>query len=394
MLDQNSATAFYQSQLENSEAFNKTVLEASPDCLKILDIEGRLQFMNYNGLCEMEIDNFDIFKNQLWWDLWGNENKDLVQESVDKALKGEANEFTAFCNTAKGTPKWWHVSVIPVRSGDGSISQVLSVSRNITAEKNAQLQISELNELLESKIRSRTEELLERNIDLEKTNSELAMFNHIISHDLQEPLRKIQLFCNQILHDKNADATVKLNRILESVQRLRDLIDALNKFSVSKNAKIKSESFDLNTVFEDVTEHLRDVIDDKKAILDIAALPVVSGSKILITQVFINLVENALKYSKSGITPKIKITADPNIVNEKGEAYCAISIEDNGIGFDNRYAHQIFETFKRLHSKDKYRGTGIGLAICKTVVENHNGWIEVTSEPNVGSKFTTYLPTS
>lgn len=121
--------------IEANEQFNKTIIESSPDCLKILDIEGRLIYMNFNGLCQMEIDDFSEFKNKQWWLLWGPENEALVRESVDKALTGETVQFTAACPTAKGTPKWWDVTVSPVIKVGEQVKQIISVSRDITKQK-------------------------------------------------------------------------------------------------------------------------------------------------------------------------------------------------------------------------------------------------------------------
>ncbi len=131
-------------QIEASELLSRTILESSLDCLKILDLEGRIQYMNYNGLCQMEIDDFSTFKNKYWSTLWGSENEALVKESVDKALKGEASRFTAFCPTAKGTPKWWDVTVSPVRKLGESVQQILSVSKDITEQKKSQEAIDKM----------------------------------------------------------------------------------------------------------------------------------------------------------------------------------------------------------------------------------------------------------
>ena len=129
--------------IEESEHFNRMVLESSPDCLKILDMEGRIQYMNYNGLCQMEIDDFSTVKNQKWWTLWGSENEALVKASIDKALGGESAQFTAFCPTAKGTPKWWDVVISPVGKTGEKITQIISVSRDITEQKNAERKIAD-----------------------------------------------------------------------------------------------------------------------------------------------------------------------------------------------------------------------------------------------------------
>ncbi|MBG6112105.1 PAS domain S-box-containing protein [Flavobacterium sp. CG_23.5] len=125
-------------QIEANEEFNRTILESSPDCLKVLDMEGRIQFMNFNGLCQMEIDDFSTVKNTNWFTLWGSENEALVKASVDKALTGETANFTAFCPTVKGTPKWWDVVLSPIGKPGEPVQQLISVSRDITEKKKSE----------------------------------------------------------------------------------------------------------------------------------------------------------------------------------------------------------------------------------------------------------------
>lgn len=387
-------------KLQESINFNNVVLESSPDCLKVLDIEGRLQFMNFNGLCQMEIDDFSVYKNHFWWELWGSENEMLVKDAVRKALTGKATEFSAYCSTAKGTPKWWHVTITPVASADSEIYQLLSVSRDITAQKKAEEEIMSLNSLLEEKVKIRTEELLEKNIELEKINKQLAVFHYITCHDLQEPLRKIQLFSSRIRDVQIENETVNfyLIRILAASERMRSLLDSLNRYSTLNDFKSSFESCDLNDTVQDVIDYLQDTLLLKQAKIEKKHLPVIFGSKVLLTQLFINILENGLKYSKTDSIPFISFSSyDINAdelsfpIKKNIKELHVIEITDNGIGFDNAYRHQIFEAYKRLHN-DNSTSTGNGLAICKTIVENHDGWIDATSTPNVGTTFKIYFP--
>lgn len=131
-------------KIETSELITRTILESRPDCLKVLDLEGRIQYMNYSGLWQMEIDDFSTFKNKYWYTLWGSENEALVKKSVDKALTGEPAKFTAFCPTAKGTPKWWDVMVSPVRKPGEPVQQIISVSRDVTEQIKSQESIDKM----------------------------------------------------------------------------------------------------------------------------------------------------------------------------------------------------------------------------------------------------------
>ncbi len=136
--------------IEASEAFNRTILESSPDCLKVLDREGRIQYMNVSGICQMEIDDFSIVKNKYWWTLWGKENEEMVKASIDKAIKGETAHFTAVCPTAKGADKWWDVVVSPVYKPGEQVQQIISVARDITRQKEAEEQIRQKEEMFKS----------------------------------------------------------------------------------------------------------------------------------------------------------------------------------------------------------------------------------------------------
>lgn len=209
------------------------------------------------------------------------------------------------------------------------------------------------------------------------------------------------MFSKLILEkEKNINGShVHFNRILKSTDRMRNLIDAIHNFSISKHSKIIFENCDLNEVLADVTEYFSHIIEQKQATITVDELPVVKASKILITQVIINILDNAFKYSKNDVPPSIHISSEVQTVNEllvpiatKSDSFYAIKIEDNGIGFKDEYKHQIFEVFKRLHNKDEFLGTGIGLAICKTIIENHGGWIEGKSNVALGSQFTIYIP--
>lgn len=279
----------------------------------------------------------------------------------------------------------------------------MTVSRDITAQKKAEDEISSLNSLLEEKVRNRTKELLDKNILLAKYNLELATFNRIASHDLQEPLRKIQIFTKLILDSKNGidESNEHFRGILRSTERMRNLIDATHKFSLSEQKKVIFENCDLNEVLNDVLENFDLVIEKEKVIIKIDNLPIIKASKILLTQVFINLIENAIKYSKKNVFSLINVSSNLldskkiNLsANKSNSQFYAIVVEDNGIGFENKYKDQIFEAFKRLHSESDFQGTGIGLTLCKTIVEKHGGWIDAESTVGIGSSFTVYLPSN
>lgn len=246
-------------------------------------------------------------------------------------------------------------------------------------------------------------ELEERNLELERNNKELSEFNYVASHDLQEPLRKIQTFISR-LEDKEADKFSSsgkqyLERIHVAATRMRLLIDDLLQFSRTNKPDKEFVKTNLNELLENAKQDVAETISEKQAIITNDELPSVSVIPFQMQQLFLNLLSNSLKYSKKDVSPVI--TIDYALVNSKNEAlltktikanYHKIRFTDNGIGFDQQYASQIFELFSRLHNKQEYSGTGVGLSICKKIAENHNGFIFAEGKLDVGAVFTLYLP--
>lgn len=270
---------------------------------------------------------------------------------------------------------------------------------------------------LQTSIRVKTKELKESDeslrqkvADLANLNAELEAFVYISSHDLQEPLRKIQNFVTILKHEEQNSLTANAKHYLDSIQntseRMQGLIDDLLAYSRVKKAPRKFEKIDLNEVMQTVINDLKEVIDEKKATIEIGDLCEARIIPFQFRQLMNNLIGNSLKFSKKNRKPRIVIRSEQasgtKLIKElaKGQqvnlsfntTYCHVSISDNGIGFNTKYKDRIFEIFQRLHEKDKYKGTGIGLAICKRIVENHNGIIIALGNVNKGARFDIYLP--
>ncbi|WP_395046532.1 CHASE3 domain-containing protein [Flavobacterium sp.] len=242
-----------------------------------------------------------------------------------------------------------------------------------------------------------------RNFELEQTNTELESFNHVASHDLQEPLRKIQLFISRI-SSTDLDAISEAGReyiakIHLATTKMRTLIDDLLLFSrTNKTDKVFIKT-DLNELLENAKQELTDTILEKNAVINAEVLPLIEVIPYQIQQLFINLISNSLKYSKSNVNPIITIHSEKILVSQVSflktnpdKEYYKISISDNGMGFDQQFSESIFTLFNRLHSPTEYPGTGIGLAICKKIVENHMGAIKAEGKINIGATFTIFLP--
>jgi signal transduction histidine kinase len=280
--------------------------------------------------------------------------------------------------------------------------QLVSHEKKLVAtNKSLQKEIQE-RKLSEEKIKILNQQLLENNQHLKTVNEELDRFAYVASHDLQEPLRKIMVFSDKIISGKDDHTVVEkyLNKISNSSQRMQLLINNLLQFS---RESVNSSDFlnvDLNELVKEVLIELEVEIEKSASNINISVLPVIVAVPGLIRQLFYNLISNAIKFKKKNNPPIInisseKITSDGSGNSSKflnGMSYYKILISDNGIGFDEKYAEDIFLVFKRLHSYHEFEGTGVGLSICKKIVEKHNGFISAYNNQNAGATFVIELP--
>lgn len=283
---------------------------------------------------------------------------------------------------------------------DGEIRHFRTLGRTVTIASGDKTFIGTTSDVTEEVYAQKFIE--DRNRELESNNKELTAFNYIASHDLQEPLRKIETFLSRLV-SKDYDNLSKagqqyVSSIQSSANRMRILIQDLLQFSRTNKAEKVFEEADLNSLLENSKQELAQIIEDKKAVIENNELPILNVIPFQIQQLFTNLISNSLKYSKEDTTPIIKINCSTIVANEEeilpnnNTNYHKIIVSDNGIGFEQEYAKKIFILFNRLHNKNEYEGTGIGLAICKKIVENHKGFIFAKGSANEGATFTIYLP--
>lgn len=254
--------------------------------------------------------------------------------------------------------------------------------------------------LLERKVEERTRELIHTNQRLEQSNKELQQFVYIASHDLQEPLRKIQTFINISLErylDDKTKLKVYLDKIFASTKRLRNLISDLLKYSIINAEEIFVKT-DLNTILDETLSDIEFPASAGTPVIEIPTMPAIEVMPSQLRQVFQNLISNSLKFCRPNVPCIIRVRAERVAekvihapLSDTGD-YCRITISDNGIGFRQEYADKIFEIFQRLNDRENYEGTGIGLSIVRKVVERHDGIIAARSEEDNGAAFIIVLP--
>lgn len=355
--------------------------------------------------------------NELMFELWGRSpegilNKPIFEglpEAKDQGLEelvdGVYNTGVTFSanDVAVALPRNGTTEVVYVtfvyqayRETHGAISGVIAIAIDVTAQVLARQKIEEV-------VAERTTELEGAKHNLQKSNAELAQFAYIASHDLQEPLRKISTYTEMLENSISEHLDEKSKSYLEKVQnsslRMTSLIrDVLHYSEVVKDNE-GFENVDLDKILNSISTDFELLIEQKNAVIHSTVLPTIRAIPLQMSQLFGNIIGNSLKYNREDVPPVITISVTTLEDTEKqvhnidlALQYLKIQFRDNGIGFKNEYAEQIFHIFKRLHGKGEYEGTGIGLAMCKKIALNHHGDINALGSSEKGAVFNLVLP--
>ena len=376
---------------ESEERYHRMVSEVQDYVIILLDREGVIQNWNLGvekikGYKAGEIigKHFSIFYTE------EDRKKGTPQYLLTEAiLKGRALH-EGWRLRKDGSVFWGSVLITALHNDTGELIGFTKVTRDLTEKK-----------IVEDRLMATTLKLEQKNDELERINEELSSFAYISSHDLQEPLRKIQTFSDRIMEMEYQNLSERgkdyFQRMQRGASRMQKLIRDILTYSRTTTSEKKLEYTDLNDLLAQSKGELEVMITEKKAVIESDKLPGIKVIPFQVQQLFNNLLNNALKFSREGVPPHVVIRAalvgaeslpKPYPENQ----YWHLSFQDNGIGFDPLYKKKIFEVFQRLHARSEYGGTGIGLAICKKIVENHDGLMTAEGIPNEGATFHIYLP--
>jgi PAS domain S-box-containing protein len=357
--------------LQESEIRFKQLADAMPQLVWTAKPDGNIDYFNQR-VCEIEGIYCDDHENWIWMPAIMEEDlKNTIDKWNNAYSTGKIYEITHRLKTKDDNYRWYLSRGLPIKDHDGIIVKWFGTSTDIHEQKV-------------------TEEKLKQSLnDLESSNRDLEQFAYIASHDLQEPIRMIksysQLFERKYMNTLDETAAGYLNYISDGASRMHQLVSDLLQYSRITTKVLPYEIVDCSVVIGEVLEDLKLIIHEEDAIIDIGKLPVLKGDRTQIRQLFQNFIQNAIKF-RSEKRPEVKI------ISKKLDGFWQFTIKDNGIGIKSEYFEKIFVIFQRLHEKDRYPGTGIGLSLCKKIVERHGGEIHVESELGSGTAFTFTLP--
>ena len=361
-----------QGALRENEAYLRTVIGSAPLVLFAQNSHGVFTLFEGRGADAMRVPDNISPVGQGGMELFAHNG--ALCEQFDRALQGES--FSAL-NDA-GT----HVLEIrysPIQRADGALNGFIGVATDITERVRAE------------------ERLRDLAVDLQRSNQVLQDFASVASHDLQEPLRKIQAFGGRLKRSLGETLAPEpadyLERMLASAGRMQMLINDLLAFSRVTTKGRPFEPVDMNGMAERVLGDLEARIQRSGGTVTIDSIPPIEADALQMRQLMLNLLTNALKFHRDGVPPVVHVRAQVvRDTDRGGRVLCRILVEDNGVGFEDKYRDRVFEVFEKLHTKGEYEGTGMGLAICKKIVERHGGEITARSAPGIGSTFTITLP--
>ncbi len=378
-----------QIALEKQARLYDTITANTPDLIYVFDLNYRFLYAN-NALLQMWGKSWDESIGQglraLGYEEW---HATMHEREIDQIVADQqpVRGNVSFPHATLGKRVYDYI-LVPVFAADGTVEAVAGTTRDITDLKIAEEAIRKSEECYRALTETLEQQVAERTKDLQQSNDDLMQFAHVASHDLKEPVRKIQTFAKMIDADRKVLSELgrtSLEKVSSAADRMAEMISGVLNYSVVSGVKHSLDSIDLNQIIADVAQDLEVPIAQKNARIHYSSLPQLEGARVLLHQLFYNLIYNSLKFAKEDVPPEI------TILTETEGDIARIEVADNGIGFEQEYAEKIFKAFSRLHSKDRYEGTGLGLSLCKRIVERHGGSIRAEGSPQ-GARFVITLP--
>lgn len=382
-------------QLRENEEASTVLINNAPEAIVVIDVDSRVLVWNPKAEAVFGWQFEEISGKTLMDTIIPAQYRSMHDAGIRRMPTNESSKVlnqTIEIEALKKSGEPFYIALNISRSQRGGKVVYIAFIRDISDER-----------ATAQKLEEQRHQLALQNRALERSNQELTAFNYISSHDLKEPVRKIKIFGNLIATNEAEPLTPHqqdtMSRILASASHMERLIEALTVFSRTTTSERRFEYISLGGILEEVKLLLKERIEEENATVTVDHLPHIWAIPFQIQQLFENLLSNALKYRKPDMPPVVHITATEisgDSITEVGAVpegrYHRISISDNGIGFEQQYAAKVFEVFQRLHAKESYSGTGIGLAICKKIMQHHDGFISASSEPGIGTRFDVYLP--
>jgi len=373
--------------IEESEAAFRTLAESLPQLVWQADSTGRAVYFNsriseFAGVSQGADGVWD------WSGMLHPEDAEKTIATWTQALQtSKTFQVEHRMKLKTGAYRWFLTRALPKLDEQGRASRWFGTATDIHAAK-------EHEALLEEEVEKRTAELHDLNLVLHRSNNDLQQFAHVASHDLKEPLRKVKIFTARLADDEDSTlseaAKTYLSKVDAATSRMFDMIEGVLSYSTFNSQEQSTDHVDLNRVMEDISNDLELPIMQKEAQLNYSNLPVIDGARVLLYQLFYNLINNSLKFAEPSRSPVINMSSEGF---EKDDKYFErIIVEDNGIGFEQEFGEDIFDTFTRLHSKDLFEGTGLGLSLCKRIAERHGGSIRAEGKLGTGARFIIELP--
>jgi PAS domain S-box-containing protein len=370
----------------SADQYHKMIEEVEDYAILLLDNQGIIRNWNkgaekIKGYREAEIlgNHFRIFYTR------EDQKAGLPEKLVDEAKRNGKAVHEGWRVRKNGTTFWGSIVITALHNDEGVVTGFSKVTRDLTERKASE------------------DKLVRYARQLESQNRELQQFAYAAAHDMKEPLRKVRFYYSAILEEGSGALSEKqrsyLDRSSEAAMRMQRLIEDLLAFTKAGESGQSFESVNLNEVVTEAAAFFQDGLEEANGTVTVSALPVIKGIPFQVRQLFVNLFGNSIKYREPGRPLRIGITGV--IVHNPGfgepdeytpSSFLKILVKDNGIGFDAEYAERVFNVFERLHGREKYEGTGIGLSICRKIMENHKGHIEAIGYPGEGAVFEVYFP--